>query len=132
MLTAMRTAMAALLLAVVSSSAMADWVELGSTPNGTLYAEPAIRMDGDRPKLWALNDFKTPQAFYEGTTFLSQKMQYEYDCMKSQYRLVYFSAYSGSMAEGEVVDFNIVPGEWQSIPPETGVEVTWKFACRKA
>jgi len=133
MLNAMHTAIVALLLAIVSSSAMAEWLELGSSPTDTLYADPAsIRIEGHTARLWALNDFRTAHVLDDGSASMSEKVQYEYDCQKAQWRLVYFSAHSGNMAEGEVVDFNIVPGVWEPIPPESAVEVTWRLACGRA
>jgi len=133
MLKAMRTALVTSLLAIASSSVMAEWVELGSSPTDTLYADPAaIRIEGQTARLWALDNFKTAQGLEDGTTFMSEKMQYEYDCKLAQWRLIYFSAHSDRMAEGEVVDFNLVPSDWQPIPPESPLEVTWKIACGRA
>ena len=122
-----------LLLAAASSNAMADWVELGRSSTDTLYADPAaIRVDGHTARLWAMNDFRMAHVLDDGSTSMSVKMQYEYDCKLAQWRLIYFSAHSGAMAEGEVVDFNIAPGDWEPIPPESAIDVTWKIACGRA
>src|SRR5690349_5258905 len=133
MLTAPRKGTFTLLLTIASSSAMAEWVELGRSSTDTLYADPAaIRIEGQTARLWALDDFKVAQGLKDGTSFLSEKMQYEYDCKLAQWRLIYFSEHSGAMAEGEVVDFNLVPGDWEPIPPESPLEVTSKIACGRA
>jgi hypothetical protein len=131
--TAMRGAILMLLLAVVSRSAMADWVKVGSNQTDTLYVDPStIRAGADNSvKLWAMNDFKVPQRLHEREPFKSEKAEYEYDCKLAQSRLLYFTSYTESMAEGEVVDFNLVPGAWDRVPPNSGLEELWKIACGK-
>jgi len=132
MLTAMRKAILMLLLAVVSSSAMAEWVEVGSSKTETLYFDPStIRGVDDMAKMWALNDFKVTQRLDERKPFKSEKAEYEYDCKQTQSRLLYFTSYTESMAGGEVVDFNVVPGEWAPVLPDSGLEALWKIVCGK-
>ena len=132
MLTAMRKAILMLLLAVVNSSAMAEWVEVGSSKTDTLYFDPStIRGADNRAKMWALNDFKVTQRLDERKPFKSEKAEYEYDCKQTQSRLLYFTSYTESMAGGEVVDFNVVPGEWAPVLPDSGLEALWKIVCGK-
>jgi hypothetical protein len=122
-----------LLLAAVSSSAMAEWVKVGSNETDTLYADPStIRWADNTAKMWALNDFKVTQRPHEREPFKSEKVEYEYDCKLAQSRLLYFTSHTESMAGGEVVDFNVVPGEWAPVSPNSGLEELWKIACGKA
>jgi hypothetical protein len=122
----------AALLAVVSSSAMAEWVEVGSSETDTLYADPAtIRGANNMAKMWVLNDFKAAQRLDKREPFKSEKAEYEYDCKLAQSRLLYFTSHTESMAGGEVVGYNIVPGEWEPIPPGSGLEALRKIACGK-
>jgi len=134
MLFSMRKAILMLLLAAVSSSALADWVKVGSNSTDTLYVDPStIRWGADNSvKMWAMNDFKVTQQLHEREPFKSEKVEYEYDCKLAQSRLLYFTSHTESMAEGEVVDFNVVPGEWARVSPNTGLEELWKIACGKA
>lgn len=131
MLIDMRKGILILLLAVVSSSAMADWVKVGSNETDTLYIDPSIRWTGNTAKLWALNDFKVTQRLHEREPFKSEKVEYEYDCKLAQSRLLYFTSHTESMAGGEVADFNVVPGDWARISPNSELEELWKIACGK-
>jgi hypothetical protein len=79
-----------------------------------------------------MNDFKVTQQLHEREPFKSEKVEYEYDCKLAQSRLLYFTSHTESMAGGEVVDFNVVPGEWARVSPNTGLEELWKIACGKA
>jgi len=103
----MRTANMTFLLALVSSSAMAEWIAVGSNSNETLNVDSeTIQWTGNnRAQLWVLNDLKAAQQIDERESFKSEKAKYEYDCKRVQSRLRYFSSYTESMAEGEVVDF---------------------------
>ena len=134
MLISMRKAILMLLLAAVSSSALADWVKVGSNSTDTLYVDPStIRWGADNSvKMWAMNDFKVTQQLHEREPFKSEKVEYEYDCKLAQSRLLYFTSHTESMAEGEVVDFNVVPGDWAPVSRNSGLEELWKIACGKA
>ena len=128
MLFAIRKAILMLVPAVVSSSAMAEWVAVGSSKTDTLYVAPStIRGADNRSKMWALTDYKTTQRLDNREPFTSEKAEYEYDCKEQQSRLLYFTSHTGNMAEGEVVDYNIVPGEWTRFPPGSALDVL----CRR-
>jgi len=112
---------------------MAEWVKVGSNETDTLYIDPStIRWADNTAKMWAMNDFKVTQRLHEREPFKSEKVEYEYDCKLAQSRLLYFTSHTESMAGGEVVDFNVVPGEWARVSPNTGLEELWKIACGKA
>ena len=129
---AMRKAIWMMLLAVVSSSAAAAWVEVGGNAIATAYADPAtIRKNGNRAKMWDLFDLKTARASREGRSYLSTKQQAEYDCKEEQWRMLYFSWHSGNMGIGETVFSYAEPNNWGPIPPDSWVELLWKFACGK-
>ena len=81
--------------------------------------------------MWALNDYKTIQRLDNREPFKSEKAEYEYDCKDQQSRLLYFTAHAGNMAEGEVVDFNVAPGEWVHASPKSELAWLWKIACGK-
>ena len=133
MLYAMRKAILVFLLAVVSSSAMAEWVKVGSNETDTLYVDPStLRFSDNTSRMWAMNDFKVTQQLHEREPFKSEKVEYEYDCKLAQSRLLYFTSHTESMAEGEVVDFNVVPGDWAPVSPNSRLEELWKIACGKA
>jgi hypothetical protein len=77
----MRKMILILLLAVVSSNAMAEWVAVNRSKYATGYANPAtIVKDGNIAKMWSLVDCKTITRFIGGPPFMSIKSQEEFDC----------------------------------------------------
>ena len=132
MLTAVRKAILVLALAIVSSSAMAEWIEVGSNETDTLYVDLSTRREkGNLAKMWALNDFKAIQRLEDREPFMSEKTEYEHDCEGAQSRLLYLTSYTKPMAAGEVVGYNLAPGEWMQFPPESALDILWRIACGK-
>ena len=133
MLLSKHHAMLVSLLTVMSTSAMAEWVEVGTSDTDTLYFDPAIRLsDNNTFKLWALKDFKMSQRLNELESVKSAKVEYEYDCKAQQARMLYYTSYSESMAGCDIVDFNVAPSDWVLISANSGNELLWKIACGKA
>jgi hypothetical protein len=136
----MRKLILMMLLAVVSSCAMAEWVEVTSTDEKTFYANPAtIRKKGNMVKMWELVDVKpsgftkSMQVFSESKEefCMSTREQEEFDCKKEQTRTLYISTHSGNMGEGELISRSSNPGKWEPIVPNSIDESLWKFACGK-
>jgi hypothetical protein len=127
---AMKILLLTLMFAVMSSSAMAEWVPVGGNDRFTLYSDPTtISKSGNMVKMLRLTDFKTVQ----GNTdehYMSTKRQDEYNCVKEQRRIIFITAHSENMAEGYVV-MRVVnkPGDWKSISPGSQGEAVWEFAC---
>ena len=87
----MHKAILMMILAVVSSSAMAEWDKLGATNVSTVYVEPTtIRKSVNKVKMWSLENFNSVQVVI-GKKYLSTKTQDEYDCKEEQYRTLYFT-----------------------------------------
>jgi len=100
----MHKAILILLLAVVSSSAMAEWVKVSEDKLVTAYADPTtIRKLGDKVKMWALWDYSTAQ---EGDSkpYMSVRIQNEYNCKEETVRQIYATTFSGNMAEGNTIN----------------------------
>jgi hypothetical protein len=126
----MRNAIFMMLLAVVSSSAAAEWITAVITENITTYADPAtIRRAGDMVKMWHLYDYKTVRAPDGIKPYMSIRVQAEYDCKEVRARLLSGFFHSGNMAGGEIVYIGSDPGTWTPIPPNTIMETLWKIAC---
>ena len=119
-----------MLLAVVSSSAMAKWVKVDEDKLVTAYADPTtIRKNGDKVKMWALWDYSTAQ---EGDSkpYMSVRIQNEYNCKEETDRQIYATTFSGNMAGGHTI--NRQGGKkWEPVAPRTFGETLWKFACGK-
>lgn len=127
----MRKMISMMLLAAASSSAMAAWVDVGNNENTTIYVDPsAIQREGHLAKMWHLTDFKKPSRDM-GEPYLSTKDQYEYDCKEAKSRRRASSQHSGNMGGGKVVYSDSFTSKWKPVPPDSGIEILWKFACVK-
>jgi hypothetical protein len=124
-----------MLLAVVSSNAIAEWVKVTpDTDNNTQisYADPAtIRKKGNMVKMWGLIDYKAARIDFTGMTYMSLQEQSEYDCEEDQVRILYFSFHSENMGRGKLLFSNSDPQKWQPAPPGSPADEMWKIACGK-
>ena len=130
----MHKAMLMLLLAVVSSSAAAQWVRAGNDGEFAHYADLSTtgKTHNSRVRMRTLIDFKTAQRATHGITFLSSMTKVEYDCKKGESRDLYMKFYSGNMGRGRVVHIAKNPGDWESIQPGSMSEILWEAACRRS
>ena len=120
-----------MLLAGVSSSAMAEWVSVGSNENTMIYVDQAtVKRTGNMATMWHLTDFNHVHKDM-GEPYLSTKYQNEYDCKEMQWRRRAASQHSKNMGGGKVVYSNTYTTRWKPVPPDSGVEILWKFACIK-
>ncbi|MDO8464885.1 MAG: hypothetical protein Q7S46_06480 [Gallionella sp.] len=119
------------LLAVASSSAMAEWVKVTTSNIGisgdiTAYADTVIIPKySDRVKMWEMYDSKR---FNSSNT--SSKKRVEYDCRKGQARQLQATYYSEGMGKGAVLMSVSDPGQWEPILSGTVNKEMWKFACK--
>ena len=120
-----------LLLTTISSHAVAEWINISANSNvSTIYVDPAtIQKSDDRTKMWILFDYR--KAIIEsGDKIMSIKKREEYDCNRSQARLLYISKHSGRFTEGKVVYVNDIPyNEWIPVIPSSISEDLWEYAC---
>lgn len=128
----MRKAVLMMMLAGISSNAMAKWVEVGSEHDVvSTYADPGtIRKEGNTVKLWTLTDRKSPRTI-AGATHLSMKLHEEYDCKQKLNRSHGASFHSKNMGKGKVVSSDSYMSEWEPVYPGSASEILWKFACEK-
>jgi hypothetical protein len=120
-----------MLLAAVSSSAMAEWVYVNSCNTIIGYANPSsIRKNGEIVKMWSLYDFKTAQT-NSGHTFLSMKTQAEYNCKEKQYRRLADTYHSKNMGGGEEVISDSNTDKWKVVQPNSIADDQWQVACGK-
>lgn len=119
-----------MLLAVGSNRAIAEWVSVSGSGSTTVYVDiSTFRKDGNKVKMWILQDSKTAKP----TTppYMSSKEEMEFDCAEEQSRALYRSFHSGNMGAGETVHTSPDPDKWKPVPPESIIEVVWKLACGK-
>ena len=129
---AMHKAILMMLLAIMSSSAVAEWVEVGTTSNETviLYADQAtIDKTGNRVKMWSLSDYKTVRGSRD-MQFMSMMEQNEYDCKEEKSRTRFLSVHSENMGKGNILHNDNETSDWLPVLPNSAIESLWRFACR--
>lgn len=127
----MRKVILMMFLAGMSGSAMAEWVSVGSNESTTIYVDPdSVERAGDMAKMWHLTDFNTKHQDM-GEAYLSTKDQNEYDCKNMKLRRRASSQHAKNMGGGKVVYRDTYTTRWKPVPPDSGVEILWKFACIK-
>jgi hypothetical protein len=123
-----------ILLVLSSGPAYAEWIK-AATDNEkamTIYVDPdTVRRKGDLVKIWELLDYKTVQKTYMGESYLSVKVQHEYDCAEERHRPLAFLDYSGNMGHGSVVYSDSDEDKWTPVAPGSVGLTLWKFACGK-
>ncbi len=128
----MKKLLLTLLLAVVSSSAMAEWVEVAESEAGTFiaYTDPAtIQKTDNIVHMLVLIDYKTAQT-NASKPYMSKLGIRKYDCKEKQNQADIKTLYSNNMGRGKHVG---IIGSRPWLPVSTGntTELLWKFACRK-
>ena len=121
------------LLVLSSGPAYAEWVSIGADNQRgrTVYADPdTIRLKGDVVKMWSLNDYKTIQRG-PSASYLSYKVQSEYDCAEERIRKLSATFFSGNMGSGNVVYVQSNEGKWQPVEPGSLGQNEWDVACDK-
>ena len=127
----MRNVILMTLLTVVSNSAMAELINVGSNETTTIYVDTStIKKVGNSATMWHLTDYKYPNKDM-GEAYLSAKDQFEYDCKEAKSRRRASSQHSKNMGNGKVVYSDTYTSKWKPVPPDSGVEILWKFACTK-
>lgn len=127
----MRRVILLLLLANVSSSAMAEWTVISEDSTISHYADIAtFSKTGNKAKMWILEDFKTSQKV-DVFEFLSVTVLSEYDCEEKTFRRLDTSAFAGNMGKGELVVNNSKTGVPMPIELGTTAENMWNIACKK-
>ena len=119
-----------MLLAVVSNNSRAEWVSVSRSGDTVVYVDiSTYRKDGDKVKMWILQDSKIAKPTLPA--YMSSKEQMEFDCKDEQSRALYRSFHSENMGAGETVHISPDPMQWEPIVPESIREVLWKLACGK-
>jgi len=129
---AMNKLILTLMLAVVSSSAMAEWIFSAEDHNSKYYINPdSIRKSGNTVQMWELANFNEVQKMRNGEKYLSYKNQTEFKCEARQRRSTYTVLYSEHMGEGNTVHTFDVPDKWSPAVPESVGETHLEIASGK-
>ena len=101
----MKKLLLALLLAIVSSSAVAEWVYIveNKTTGASYYINSdIIRKSSNKVKVWELVDLNKAVNSID-KKYISAKLHTEYDCKEEQTRILYSVLYTGNMGKGEII-----------------------------
>lgn len=134
----MKKLLLTLMLAVVSSSVMAEWVLYGFS-NGskkgiiiTVYADPATLIkSGNTVKMWSIFDYNKAQKDPNSPSFMSVKRQEEYDCKEEKKRLLYADFHSENMGKGDIVFNEYATSKWTRLVPKSISQSLGEVACGK-
>ena len=121
------------ILLVNSSSAHAEWVAVSAIDNEgvTIYVDPATsQRKGDRVTMSELIDYETIQT-EKGASFLSARLQREYDCAGDLHRTLTLTQLSGNMGTGKVILITSDTQKWEPVDPGSVAKRLWRFACDK-
>ena len=121
------------LLVLNSGAADAAWVKVSDHDEAgkTVYVDPAtIRHNSNLVRMWQFYDYTTVQTV-GGIRFLSNKEEWEFDCVEERSRSLGLKEFSGNMGSGTVVYTNSQVGKWLPVVPGRIEHTVWKFACRK-
>jgi hypothetical protein len=120
-----------MLLAVVSRSALAEWVDAGANGTQRLYYDPAtIKKTGDVVKMWHLHDYSEARDL-AGKKYMSLRVLSEFDCWKNEFRIFNETYHSENMAGGDVLSTVSGPSKWQPVPRGSFNDILKKIACGK-
>jgi len=127
----MHKAILMMLLAVVSTSAVAEWVHIvDNKATGTSYYinSDIIRKSSNKVKVWELIDLKKAVNSSE-KKYISAKLHTEYDCKEEQTRILYSVLYAGNMGAGEIIRSYYTSEKWSPIVPDSVGTPLLKYAC---
>lgn len=122
-----------ILLMLSSGPACAEWVAISAINEAgiTIYIDPdTIRQQGSRATISELIDYQNLQTV-AGTSFMSIRLQREYDCAGSLHRTLAQTKFSSNMGTGEVTLTDSDKHKWEAADPGSLARRLWKVACNK-
>jgi hypothetical protein len=120
-------------LLLSSGPTYAEWVATVQNDQAgvTIYIDSdTILRKGDLVNVWELIDYKAIQTM-AGTSYLSARVQREYDCTRDLQRTLALTKLSGNMGTGKVILTNSDRQKWEPVDPGSIGKSLWKFACNK-
>lgn len=122
----------AILLALVSVDAVADWTPIYKNAKFTTYFDrQSIRINGRMTRIVTINDYIAPFEILRGKFAWSMRAYAEYDCVEPKSRFLTFTSYTGNMGQGTAETFAPWEGKWMSIERGSSGDAIWQTACQK-
>lgn len=123
---------ALMLMSVVSSSAMAEWVKVQGNENVTAYADPStVRNRLGIAKVTSLFDFRQKNVRSDESEFFSTIRETEFNCKGNLQRMAGFSIYTGSMGRGKLLASGSEPQDWKPVSKFSIAIAMKNFACNR-
>ena len=121
-----------MLMAGLSTTALAEWVRVSGNDKVTAYADlTTVRRKGNIVRLTSLFDFKVENLQTDGSPYLSVMRETEFNCKDHVQHMVGYSIYSGNMGKGKMLDKGTDPQDWKPVS-QSGMAVAMReFACSK-
>ena len=128
------TMMTALMLSACMANAA--WTRIDESDDTVVYADiDSLKRSANTATLWHLNDLKTARqtliTMSAGQSYLSTKVQQEFDCQEQKVRTLSFAAHSRKMGSGNVVLADDEATHWVSVFPGSIVPLLFEMACGK-
>lgn len=121
-----------LLLALISSHALAEWEKVVSGHNATGYVDRAtVRKNGSSVTMQVLIDYQKPPFDGNNLPYLSLTMRNEYHCDEHRFRVLTITSHSAHMGGGTKPYNTDEPGEWETVPTTSIQKTLWEIACGK-
>ncbi len=129
----MQRAVLITLLAMMSGSAMADWIKVNENSEFMTYGNRAtIRTKGHIASMWSMYDFKTVQTLLsDSAKYNSTKQMSSYDCRDEKAKMLTSTLYSKNEGKGRIVHRYKLQFDWQALKAKSATEALWKLACGK-
>lgn len=120
---------AGLIFGSLPRPAFAEWTRLITTDASDWYADETLtRKRGTMAKVWSLQDYQATQPLYDGQ-YQSMKMQAEIRCHSGEWRVLYFSYYSGRMGTGKQLYVQETAGPWKRVDPGGYTRALFDTGC---
>jgi hypothetical protein len=118
-------------LFLFSLNGYCQWTFNNRFDDGTnIYIDYSTRkIDGNLVRIWMMGDRIKPETF-QGMTYLSSSLHYEFDCKNDQFRILTSYYYPQNMGSGSILG-QWGPSQWFSIPPGSHVMNDLKKVCRR-
>jgi hypothetical protein len=81
--------------------------------------------------MWHMFDFSVPQAVATDpkASYLSAKVQQEYNCAEKRARVLSAATYAENLARNTPLAETSQPGPWNAVPPNSTVAKLMQYAC---
>ncbi len=113
-------------LALLASTAWADWVPMGETDEGSFYIDPvSVLRNGHLRQVLELTDLRQRDEGGE----MSRRTRVEYDCALGRTKVLSISTHQDPMAAGKTLVSVAREGLWKEVPPGTAYAVAFQKMC---